>query len=65
MSEKPFSFSIESGKELSLLLAKEVGSGVEDLLKFLTNIPAGLILLPRYLSYRMDINSSDIQKKTE
>ena len=65
MSEKPFSFSRESGKELSLLLAKEVWSGVEDLLKFLTNIPAGLVLLPRYLSYRMDVNSSDIQKKTE
>ena len=65
MSEKPFSLSIEGCKDMAILLAKELGSGVEDMVRFLTNIPAWLILLPRYLSYRVDSNSSDIQKKTE
>lgn len=65
MSEKPFSFSIQGGKDLSILLAKEIGAWLEDSLKFLTNIPAWLVLLPRYLSYRIDSNSDDLQKKTE
>lgn len=66
MSEKIFSpTNMESWKELSIILGKELGNGVEWLLKFLSNIPAGIILLPRYMSYRIDTNSADITKKTE
>jgi len=56
--------SKESWKELWLLLAKEFGDWVEDVLRFLTNIPSGVILLPRYAKYRVDINSSDELTKT-
>ncbi len=56
--------SKESWKQLWLLLAKEFGDWVEDVLRFLTNIPSGVILLPRYLKYRVDINSSDEVTKT-
>ena len=66
MSEKIFSpTNTESWKELAIILGKELGNGVEWLLKFLSNIPAGIILLPRYMGYRIDANSADITKKTE
>lgn len=65
MSERPFSLSVQGWKDLSILLAKEIGSWVEDAIKFIANIPAWVILLPRYLSYRIDSNSDDLQKKTE
>ncbi|MDD3144964.1 MAG: hypothetical protein PHV23_02525 [Candidatus Gracilibacteria bacterium] len=65
MQEKSFSpTSTDSWKELGILLAGEFGSGVEDVLRFLGNIPSGIVLLPRYLKYRTDINSSDINSKT-
>lgn len=66
MQEKKFqATNAESWKELWLLLAKEFWDGVEDVLRFLTNIPSGIILLPRYLKYRVDKNSSDEKVTTE
>lgn len=65
MQEKSFSpTSTDSWKELWILLAWEFWSWVEDALRFLWNIPSWLVLLPRYLKYRTDINSSDINSKT-
>lgn len=65
MQEKSFSpTSTDSWKELWILLAWEFWSWVEDVLRFLWNIPSWIVLLPRYLKYRTDINSSDINSKT-
>lgn len=65
MQEKSFSpTSTESWKNLWVLLAWEFWTWVEDVLRFLWNIPSGLVLLPRYLKYRADINSSDTTIKT-
>ncbi len=65
ISEKPFSFSPRGGAELTILLAKEVGESAIDLVKLMANVPSGIILLPRYLSYRIDANSSNIEKQAE
>ena len=65
MQEKSFNpTSTESWKNLWVLLAWEFWTWVEDVLRFLWNIPSGLVLLPRYLKYRADINSSDTTTKT-
>lgn len=55
----------ESWDELTLLLAKEFWDGIEDVIRFLTNIPAGIILIPRYLKYRTASNSSDPKVRAE
>jgi hypothetical protein len=34
-------------------------------LRFLANIPSSIILIPRYLNYRIDINSNNELIKTE
>lgn len=66
MSEKKFDVSSkESWKEMWILLWKELGNWVEDILRFLWNIPSGIILIPRYTNLRMDINSSDPKIATE
>lgn len=66
MSEKPFDItSADSWWEMWILLSKELWDGVEDILRFMWNIPAGAVLLPRYLSYRLDINSSNPVEATE
>lgn len=52
-------FDGNSRKELWILLANDIGSGVEEILKFLWNIPSGIILLNRYGWYRMDAFSND------
>ncbi len=59
--------SKESRWDLALLLFKEFWDWVEDILRFLWNIPAWIILLPRYLTYRT-LTSEDnlnIQSKTD
>jgi len=64
ISEKKFDMTNpENWKEMGILLSKELGEGVEMILRFLGNIPAGVILSPRYLKYRVDINSSDSQEQ--
>lgn len=51
--------SQESWKELWILLAKEFWNGLEEVLRFLWNMPSGIVLLPRYTKYRFDANSDD------
>jgi hypothetical protein len=66
MKEHEFSItSLESYKELWIVLAKEAPQQIEDLLKLVSNIPSALILLPRYLNYRIDLSSSNIQVASE
>lgn len=55
--------STESWEDLSILLIKEFWDGIENLLKILANIPASIILLPRYLQYRAEANSSNETQK--
>lgn len=57
--------STNSWSDLWVLLLKELWDWVEDILRFLANIPAWAILIPRYLKYRADINSSDELTRTE
>ncbi len=50
MAGRKFNFSnVDSWKETAVLLAKESGEGVEDMLKFLADIPAGAVNLREYL----------------
>jgi hypothetical protein len=66
MEEKDFDItSSESWKELGILLAKEFGSGVEDVLRFLGNVPSGVVLVPRYTIYRFEANSDDVNVSIE
>lgn len=66
MKDKPFSLtSGESWKELGILLALELGEGVEDIIRFLINIPSAAILIPRYTALRVQLNSSDPQEAAE
>lgn len=66
MQERPFDItSKESRWDLAILLFKEFWDGTEDVLSFLWNIPSGLVLLPRYTSYRIDSNSENPQIKVE
>lgn len=68
MQESQFNpTSQESWGELWILLAKEFWNGLEDVLRFLGNIPSGIVLLPRYTFHRA-LTSSDnlnIESKTE
>jgi hypothetical protein len=58
MRENEFSFTnLDSYKELSIVLAKEFPQQIEDLLKLIFNVSASIVLLPRYLSYRYDLNT--------
>lgn len=57
--------SSQSRKELSILLAKEFWDWVEDVLRFIWNIPSWIILFPRYATYRTEINSDDQITKTK
>lgn len=57
----------ESWRQMTILLVKEFWNGVEDVLRFIWNIPSGIILLPRYAAYRT-LNVEDnlnLQNKTE
>lgn len=66
MSDNSFDItSSESWKEMWILLSKELWEWVEDMLRFLGNIPAWAILLPRYFGYRVESNSSDTVEATE
>lgn len=66
MQERPFDIaSKESRWDLAILLFKEFWDGTEDVLRFLWNIPSGILLIPRYTSYRNDINSEDTEIKVE
>lgn len=58
-------FDGNSRKELWILLANELWTGIEEILKFLWNIPSWLILLKRYWWYRMDTFSNDPLLKTQ
>ncbi|MDD4151395.1 MAG: hypothetical protein PHR68_02165 [Candidatus Gracilibacteria bacterium] len=66
MQERDFKItSGESWEELSILLAKEFGDGIEDVLRFIGNIPSGVILVPRYTMLRFDVNSDNDITKTQ
>jgi len=66
MSEKQFDItSPDSWGEMWILLAKEIWEGIEDLIRLVLNIPSAAILLPRYLWYRVDMNSNDPIQATE
>ena len=65
MQEMPFRpTNSESWGELWILLATTFWNGVEDILKFVANIPAWVILIPRYTSYRL-WDSDDPKTRTE
>lgn len=60
MSEKQFDMnSTDSWKELWILTTKELWEWAESILKLLLNVVPGIILLPRYMSYRVESNSND------
>ncbi|HHX58913.1 MAG TPA: hypothetical protein GX706_04075 [Candidatus Moranbacteria bacterium] len=60
MAERKFNpTSKKSWQELGVLLSKEIGDGAEMVLRFMGNAPAGVILIPRYLKYRVENNSSN------
>ena len=66
MREKDFSIkSRESWKELGILLALEMGEGVEDMIRFLINIPSAVVLIPRYLNLRVQLNSNNPKEAAE
>ncbi|MBX9809415.1 hypothetical protein K2X92_03445, partial [Candidatus Gracilibacteria bacterium] len=67
IQQKPFSFTNESIQDMKLLLKKELGSGVEDMMKFMLNVGAGVILFfgGTYGKYRSMTYSSDLSIKTE
>ncbi len=60
MSEKQFDItSVESLKELWILTTKELWEWAESILKLLLNVLPSIILLPRYMAYRVESNASD------
>lgn len=66
MQEKPFDImSKESRWDLAILIFKEFWDGTEDVLRFLWNIPSGIILSGNYFSYRADTKSDNPQTKVE
>jgi len=52
-------------KNLIVLLWLEIWDWIEDMLKFLWNIPSWLILLPRYISNRSKLTDDKVNTKNE
>lgn len=57
--------SSDSYKHLWLYIAKDVGDSLESMMRFLLNMPAGIALIPRYLTYRYDRNFWTQEQMTE
>lgn len=55
----------EKMKNFIVLLWLELWDGIQDILKFLWNMPAGLILLPRYISNRAELTDDKIDNQDE
>ncbi|MBU0981977.1 hypothetical protein KKC94_04775 [Patescibacteria group bacterium] len=51
--------SLSDYGDLTLLMVKELGEGVEDTLRMIGNVNAAVILLPRYATYRAKRFSDD------
>ncbi len=65
MEEKRFDItSKESLWELTILLTKEIWNWVEDILRFILNIPAWIILIPRYTIYRTQTSKDNLDEKS-
>ena len=67
-SMKEQSFDItdsEKMKNFVTLLWLELWNWIEDILKFIGNIPAGIVLLPRYITNRIELSDSSIDSVDE
>lgn len=66
IKEKPFNIlSKDSWGDLSMLFFKEFWDWVEDVLRFILNIPSWIVFLPRYIKYRALLNSNNKQDSVE
>lgn len=52
-------------KNFLILLGIELWDWIEDALKFVWNIPAGIVLLPRYISNRITLSDSVVDTQEE
>lgn len=63
MSDNQFDItSASSWKELWILTTKELWEWAESILKLLLNVLPSIILLPRYMAYRVESNASDTKE---
>jgi hypothetical protein len=66
MKEESFDITDnEKMKNFIILLGLELWNWIEDILKFIGNIPAAVILLPRYITNRVTLSDSSIDSIDE